>query len=92
MRESEIQNKIAKLRESEAKQKEKVDVVSKAYDKVKNKYDTENNKLNRIQADIQRCEGQLYKMAMADYGVESYEDLMAFLRDNLTKESNKGDD
>ncbi len=94
MREIEIQSKIAKLRESEAKQQEKVEISAKAYEKAKIKYDTENNKLIKIQQDIQRCEGQLYKLAMADYGVESYDDLMAFLRNNMPKktESIKGDD
>ena len=87
MKEAEIKNKITKLKEKEAKQKDKVESLSKALDKAKNKYDVENGKLIRIQQDIQRCEGQLYKKAMADYGVESYEDLIIFLSKNLQKKS-----
>ncbi len=85
MTEDEIKQRLERLRESEAKQAEKVEGISKTLEVARKRYNKENEKLNSIRIEIQRFEGFLLKKVAEEYGFDNYDMLRAFLAENTSK-------
>ena len=92
--EEEMREKLKKLGESKALQEEKVKAANKLLDNAKKRCSRESAKLEKLNAEINRIDGYLFRKVTLKFGIRSFEELEDYLTKNRSvpgAENSKGD-